>query len=295
MAPTVSVVVPTFNRANSLVDACASVLGQSYRDLELIVVDDASSEDIRAALDRLGDDRVVYVRRPLNGGAAAARNTGLDHAQGEYVAFHDSDDLWLPGKLARQVAVLSSQPPEVGAVTGPRILYSRFGSEPAVSLSPEPQGRLSLREDQVGRMLVENRLSPQCTLFRRDSLRQMALFDVRARAAEDWDFAIRYATAFKIVEEADPVVLSFASSDSISRDVIRVAKGGIRILKNHDALLRQHRRQKSAIEWLVSHSLRVGGKPRQARVLRNRSLASDPSYALERCFANLGRRLGIVR
>src|SRR5690606_8280731 len=80
----VSVILPTYNRLDSLRAACESVLNQSFRDLELLVVDDASSEDIQPMIQELGDDRLHYIRRGRNGGAAAARNTGLTSARGEY-------------------------------------------------------------------------------------------------------------------------------------------------------------------------------------------------------------------
>src|SRR5262245_43848936 len=95
-----------------------SVLSQSYTNLELIVVDDASSEDVESIVRSIDDPRVIYERRNSNGGAAAARNTGLGLARGKFIAFQDSDDLWLPGKLERQVALLLSLPLRIGIVSG---------------------------------------------------------------------------------------------------------------------------------------------------------------------------------
>jgi len=93
----VSVILPTYNRAVFLPDAFASVVAQSYLNLELIVVDDGSTDDSPAVLDRLASayGRPLKIVRQPNAGAYAARNTGLDHATGDMVAFFDSDDLWL--------------------------------------------------------------------------------------------------------------------------------------------------------------------------------------------------------
>src|SRR5437870_5691947 len=102
MSIDVSVILPTFNRSGSLPAAISSVLNQSITNLELIVVDDASTEDIEGLVSDIRDDRLKYIRRAVNGGAAAARNTGLAAATGDYIAFQDSDDLWLPGKLETQ-------------------------------------------------------------------------------------------------------------------------------------------------------------------------------------------------
>ena len=103
MRVTVSIILPAYNRANHLPDAINSILMQSFRDFELIIVDDASTQDIESIVRSIGDPRIRYIRRAVNGGASAARNTGLAEARGEFIAFHDSDDLWLPGKFERQL------------------------------------------------------------------------------------------------------------------------------------------------------------------------------------------------
>lgn len=100
MHPRFSVVIPVYNRAKSVGPTLESVREQTFRDFECIVVDDGSAdgEELKRVVDALGDQRFRYVRRE-NGGESAARNTGIDEAQGEFVAFLDSDDRWLPGKL----------------------------------------------------------------------------------------------------------------------------------------------------------------------------------------------------
>ncbi|RUV79272.1 glycosyltransferase family 2 protein, partial [Mesorhizobium sp. M1A.F.Ca.IN.020.32.1.1] len=132
---------------------------------------------------------------PTNGGAAAARNTGLKNATGDYIAFQDSDDIWLPGRLEKQLALLCSLPDHVGAVTGAKIIYGRdsnFNYGPArVAFAPPPATRLCPDEDQLERLLTENRISVQNTLFRNGCLPGSEWFDPCARANEDWEFAIR--------------------------------------------------------------------------------------------------------
>lgn len=114
--PTVSVVVPTYNRANRLHRSIESVLAQTFDDLELLVVDDGSTDHTEEVVQGYDDDRITYVVHEENRGASAARNTGIERASGEYIAFLDSDDEWLPRKLERQVAELESRPPEWVAV-----------------------------------------------------------------------------------------------------------------------------------------------------------------------------------
>ena len=108
----VTVILPTFNRASFLHDAFASIVAQTCQDWDLVVVDDGSTDGTREAVEEFAErhsGRVRYVYQP-NGGAYSARNRGLDHAAGRYVAFFDSDDLWLPHHLERCVAALDSQP-----------------------------------------------------------------------------------------------------------------------------------------------------------------------------------------
>ena len=105
----VSVVIPTYNRAHSVVDAIRSVLGQRYTDLELIVVDDGSTDDTALRVEAIGDHRLRYVRGGHEG-VSAARNLGVRHATGELVAFLDSDDLWQADKLTREVEILARYP-----------------------------------------------------------------------------------------------------------------------------------------------------------------------------------------
>jgi glycosyltransferase involved in cell wall biosynthesis len=106
---TVSVVLPTYNRAANTERAIRSVLRQSLTDLELIVVDDASTDDTEGVVNAFDDPRIDYVRHEVNRGGSAARNTGIERSSGEYIAFLDDDDVWHPEKLERQVEEMESR------------------------------------------------------------------------------------------------------------------------------------------------------------------------------------------
>src|SRR5690348_15078750 len=114
--PRVSVIVPVFNRAATIGRAVASVVVQTMADWELIVVDDGSADDPAGALAALSDARLRLLRHERNRGAAAARNTGIAAARAPLIAFLDSDDEWLPEKLARQVAAVERAGPALGAL-----------------------------------------------------------------------------------------------------------------------------------------------------------------------------------
>jgi glycosyltransferase involved in cell wall biosynthesis len=282
MDPNVSVILPTFNRACSLSAAIMSVLTQSYQDLELIVVDDGSSEDVEGLVRCIRDPRVTYIRRHVNGGAAAARNTGISHAKGKFIAFQDSDDLWLPGKLMRQVALFSTLPRHVGAVTGAKIIYGRdafFNYGPAkIAYAPSPEGKLRLDEDQLGHLLRENRISLQNALFRRDCIGEAVWFDTCARANEDWEFAIRLVQQTTVYEEIEPVVLGFISPDSISSNPHKQTMGVLRILRKNKVVLASRTGQRSRLLIDLAVALYKAGKTKRALKFMIAGLRDHPAH-----------------
>jgi glycosyltransferase involved in cell wall biosynthesis len=285
MSPKVSVILPVYNRSASLADSMLSVLNQSYRDLELIVVDDASTEDLKSIVDGIRDSRVRYIRQAKNGGASVARNAGLAAAKGEYIAFQDSDDLWLPGKLARQMEVLAGSPPDVGVVTGSKVLY---GSGPdgsygvgKVSMRPPPASILKPGEDQVRKYLVENRISLQNALFRKNCYPHPVWFDDVTRSNADWAFTAHLAQHTRIIESPDPVVMAFSSPDSISKLKKTKAIGLIRIVKRNRKVYEKYPPEHAAILWRIGRILGRAGKPRMARKFYIRALSLSPALALK--------------
>lgn len=268
MNPTVSVILPTYNRTKTLAAAMTSVLSQSYADLELIVVDDASRENVEAVVRGYTDPRVRYLRRAKNGGAGAARNTGLAAARGRLIAFQDSDDLWLPGKLERQIAFFETLPDSVRVVIGSKIIYGRdsnfrYGSG-KVAYAPCPEKSLRLDEDQLGAILMENRLSVQNALFRRDCMPNLDWFDERLRANEDWEFAVRLVQNTKVFEDVEPVVLGFISADSISSNRRRYLMGDLKILRKNRRTLASRPLDRSRLRIDVATGLFHMGKKRSA-------------------------------
>ena len=112
--PKVSVIIPTYNRAHLVGRAIRSVLNQTYQDFEIIVVDDGSTDNTEEVVKSFNDPRIRYIRHEKNRGGSAACNTGIRAARGEYIAFQDSDDEWLPEKLEKQMQVFENTPTGVG-------------------------------------------------------------------------------------------------------------------------------------------------------------------------------------
>lgn len=205
----VSVVIPVFRRADYLQQALASVLAQTYAPLEILVVDDASGEEFVSQYHIPPQARLL--RLPINGGPSAARNLGCAEARGEFIAFLDSDDAWLPQKLARQVADLTSHP-EFG------LTYCHFeevdsdmrslGSHPRVKWPHPDSLRACLRSPTIK--------SPSTVLLRRNALETAGGFDPSLRYGEDRDLWLRIARDHRFQASPEPMVLYRVHEDQLT-------------------------------------------------------------------------------
>lgn len=181
-APVVSVVIPTFNQVELLGRAIDSVVGQTYASWELLVVDDASECDVEAVVARYDDARVRYVRRSVNGGVAAAQNTGIDLASGELVAFLHTDDELMPRKLERQVDLVTGSHADLGAVeSAVEVVWPDRTERWSPGLDgAEPLDLLAYRANvHISGLLVRTALAARLR------------FDEDLRGAEDRDFCVR--------------------------------------------------------------------------------------------------------
>lgn len=185
----VSVVLPTYGRLPLLREAVASVIGQTFDDWELIVVDDGSTDDTRDFLEAIDDPRV----RPLrleHGGITSARSAGLAHTRGKWVAFLDSDDLWLPGKLELQLRRLAAQPTCRWSYTGYSLIDTQGAPLPERSkLLPRPVSGNIL--EPVLRFKISTPV--QTMLAQRSLIEEIGGFDQTIPFLSDYDFALRLA------------------------------------------------------------------------------------------------------
>jgi len=191
--PRVSILIPTYNRADYLPQAIRSALAQTYQDFELLILDDASTdrspESVRGLL---ADRRVVYIKHPINLGISANRNSGIARSKGEYLAMLDSDDLWIEAsKLQRQVDVLDADP-DCGLVgTHARVLDDR-----GVAI-----GTLRPRTDPDGirrAMLVRNQIVHSSVLLRRRALDRAGWYDTSLPIWEDYELWLRMGAVSRI-------------------------------------------------------------------------------------------------
>ena len=206
----VSVIIPTHNRVRFLGGAIKSVLAQSFKDLEIIVVDDCSSEDTEAVVKSFPNGTIRYFKHDRRRGGAAARNTGIAESIGEYVAFLDDDDEWYPEKLARQTQIMQAAPAEVGGVYTGYFIVDRGTSQIRGQLVPTDRGDLSetlLAGNCIG--------STSSMVMRRSCFEKVGLFDERLPSFQDYDLWIRAARKYHFECIREPMLKYFVHADKI--------------------------------------------------------------------------------
>lgn len=194
--PIVSVVIPAYNREEAIIPAIRSVLAQGVEDLEVIVVDDCSTDGTVQAIESLADKRIRLIRHAQNKGEAGARNTGIHAARGTYIAYLDSDDQWLPGKLEAQLRVMRDAQAEVGGVY---TLHYRLYQNGHKSIGG--------RGDIDFESLLTNGASISAgntLLFRRDLLPLVGDYDENAPLYVDWDWLLRFLKVARLVLIDEP-------------------------------------------------------------------------------------------
>ncbi|HEX6897091.1 MAG TPA: glycosyltransferase [Bryobacteraceae bacterium] len=178
--PQVSVILPLYNVARFVGEAAASVLSQSWSDLELIAIDDGSTDDTVVEFQRAADPRASLIRSEHRG-AAAARNSGIRRARGRYIAFMDGDDVWLPGKLEHDIAYLEAHPAADLVFSSMRIV-DESGQDVGRTVRTW-SGVATLRD-----LLIENLIGTDTVVMRRDVFEQIGFFDEELPAGSDYDF-----------------------------------------------------------------------------------------------------------
>ncbi len=187
--PKVSVITPTYNRASLIGQTIESVLHQTYQNFEFIIIDDGSTDNTEEVVNRYQDPRIVFVKQQSNGGAPAARNAGIKIACGQYIAFIDSDDLWLPTKLAVQVRYLDTHP-EFG------VAYSDFYRFEYGADGKRKKWCFGVRgaTGNIFAQLYEDGFVGCLTVMvRRECLQAVGLFDEELWRAEDYELWLRLA------------------------------------------------------------------------------------------------------
>lgn len=216
--PLVSVIIPTYNRAELVPRAIDSVLGQSYQNLEIIVVDDCSEDNTEEVVKAIADNRLRYYCHDINQGGSTARNTGIELACGKYIAFLDSDDVWLRQKLELQlqaIAIKANNPDWV-------VSYTKFQKSNRVFYQPSvlPSRGKNPRESVADYFWLKSGEMLTSTLLVSSSLAQASMFKTNLPKHQDLDFVLRLdfqQAEFIFVPQVLTVWHNEYRSDRISR------------------------------------------------------------------------------
>ena len=243
MPPTVSIIIPAFNRASTICSAIESVLRQTYTDFELLIVDDGSTDDTMARVAEISDPRIRALANPENMGASAARNTGIRNARGTWIAFQDSDDEWLPEKLEKQMQRLASKGDDhVACYCGMIIVgdHSQTTRERR-QVRYIPRVKLTKLEGNIlPTVLTTSPASTQTLIVRRDILEEIGGFDEDLPALVDWDCVLRLASRWSFAFVDEPLVLQYFSENSITRSRSNRAIARRKIIEKNKSLWNNH-------------------------------------------------------
>lgn len=269
--PAVTVVIPTFNRASIVGRAIRSVLGQTCQDWELIVVDDGSTDGTEPVVTGLSDNRIKYLRHDRKRGGGAARNTGLRYARGDYVAFLDSDDEWLPEKLQKELEVFRNSDPTVGLVYTSKIMLDERGRVLGI--------RTAAKSGWVYDTLLDGNFIGSCSRVtaKKQALERVAGFDETLVSHQDWDLWLRVAKASKIACVPCCLVRRHMGSDQITGSVRRIYEGRERIFQKYRSEMKP---RTVALHLSRIALLLFNYDPRRARALAWEGLRLEPLQPL---------------
>lgn len=222
--PLVSVVVPTVNRMELLRETVASILAQTLPSLELIVVSDGGTDATAEMLSEFMDPRIRFFQQPAAGRPAVPRNFGIRHARGRFVAFCDDDDLWMPEKLSRQVALMERRP-EVGlCYTGVMVLEG----DKSIQFR-----RRRETDGDLHSLLIGNHVVNSSTLLRREVFDRVGMLNENPllKAVEDYEMWLRVAATYRLGYVVEPLVQYRTHAQNISGRRVQTSLRSIRVLR----------------------------------------------------------------
>jgi glycosyltransferase involved in cell wall biosynthesis len=273
--PSVSVVIPVYNGAAYLEQALASILRQNVGDVEIVVVDDGSTDDTPRVLD--GYRGRIMALRQANGGMASARTRGIRAARGELVAFVDADDYWLDDKLAPQLSVFARRP-DVGLVYSNALFQqgNRLLPQTLFDIYSPHRGRV------FDKLLIASFIPVASVVVRRQCLDAVGLFDERLIICADYDLWLRLAARYDVDYVDAPLVVYRRHDGNITHNVEHALREAIGITRRHAvaaelAKTRRVRRRLSNLSWQLGMVHLEQGNLARARATLLEAARLDPS------------------
>jgi len=230
MKSKVSVVIPTYNRAEMLGTAISSVLAQTYQNIEIIVVDDASQDDTQEVVNSFNKKRIRYLRHDRNKGEAAARNTGIQNISGDYIAFLDDDDEWLPDKLMLQMQVLQNTTRKTGLIYCGFLVVDKDSHKVLRQRMPSNNGNV---HDAL--MKCNFIAAPSTVIIRKECIKKIGLFDEKIAYGLDYDMWIRISKQYHFDYVGQPLVKYHIHPQRLTTNYVLRADGLDDMLKKYGA------------------------------------------------------------
>ncbi|HWP93500.1 MAG TPA: glycosyltransferase [Thermodesulfobacteriota bacterium] len=239
--PKVSVVIPTYNRAELLGSAINSVLSQTFQDFEIVVVDDASRDNTAEVIRGFNDKRIKHVRHETNKGEAGARNTGVINSDGSYVAFLDDDDEWLPEKLERQIEIFERDSDRIGGVYTGFLKVDRATGQVVKEVIPTKRGNIFNELLQFNWIRI-----PSVLMVKKECFDRTGLFDASIPFGLDYDMWIRISKEFQFEYVDRPLVKYYSHADSrLSTNYKLVISGKEAMLKKYSDVFESNKKDHS--------------------------------------------------
>lgn len=259
--PLVSVIIPTYNRAELLNRAILSVFKQTHDDFELIIVDDCSTDNTERVVKTFKDKRIIYFHHPENRGVSVSRNTGIKNSKGIFIAFLDSDDEYLPEKIKKSLKFFKESAENIGMVC------SNFW-------------RIEGKEKKLGlwKKLKPNYQfpSPSTWVLPKEVFEKIGLFDERLYVEEDREFMFRFHKIFSFYFIDEPLLIRYGMKSSLSSEIKEYVRARKIILEKHSSDLQKERRLLARQFYRLAKDLYYIGQKEEAREYFLKAFISCP-------------------
>lgn len=287
--PQVSVIILTRNRPQFLVKAIQSVLNQTFTDFEVIIVDDASTDETLKVIQSFQDRRIIAIRHEVNKGESGSRNAGVKMAKGEFIAFLDDDDEWLPQKLELQVAMFQKGNEKLGGVyTG---FYKWDITKEKIIGEFLPKRRGDIADDMFVRNWVG---TPSTVVVKKKCLQDVGVFDESLVYGPDWDMWIRIAQKYEFDCIMAPLVKYGIHQQQMSTNYRQWILGTERILEKYKEFYSVTRKGQSVFWVNLGENYCYSGnfqKGRETFWFGIRSYPHEIRFYYNLCLALMGERV----
>jgi len=272
--PTVSVIIPTYNRAHLVGRAIQSVLNQTYQDFEVIIVDDGSTDNTEEIIKEFqkNNKRIRCIKHKQNVGGSAARNTGIKASRGEYIAFLDSGDEWFSSKIEKQLKLFLLGDANLGAVGSGKIVVHSNMHKSEIKI---PKGYFG----DIYKGLLKGESFPGATstiVIKKECFEKAGLFDESLKSSQEYDLYIRVAKYYYFDVVREPLVKWIFESNSIGSDMNAQVQGKKRMLQKYSVEMPKISKQKAYCNFVIGSILCRRNKMKEGRKYLLKSVISYP-------------------